>query len=390
MFKESPTLAAKQIINNRIKNNKPVYNGGLGENPLPISNCLQNELKKYVHLKEYTSTDGIIELQKILGNNLVVGNGSKELIFILQLAYSKIYSGGCILYIYPAWVSYMEQSNILNIKTDRVEVDNNYKINYLDLENKLKSIYPIPALIIFNNPCNPTGIIYTKSEVKKLANIFNKYNTIVLNDHIYKDLVHTKYEDEYGDISKYYENTINSNSLSKTFACGGYRFGWLSFPDNNNKLNNLLLASTSIASSIYSCPTLALQYVAVKALTFPIEIQKDIKFQKEMYQNIGEYLYGELTNINLKCSVPQAAWYIWINFENYKIKFSKNNINNSNELTLYLAEKFGIIVISGNAFGLNELACRYSYVDIDIKDNKYDFTRIKQFITILSDWLHTI
>ncbi len=100
-----------------------------------------------------------------------------------------------------------------------------------------------------------------------------------------------------------------------------------------------------------------MQYVAIKALSFPDEIQKDIIFQKEMYQTIGEYLYKELTILNLKCSLPQAAWYIWINFENYKIQLSKHNINNSDELSIYLAENFGIIIVSGNAFGSTELAC---------------------------------
>ena len=386
MFKESPTLVAKQIMAKLIEDGKPVYNGGLGENPLPISKCLQDELKKHTHLKEYTGTGGISGLQAILGKHLVVGNGSKELIYILQLAYSKIYPNGCIFYIFPAWVSYMEQGDILDVKTQGIQVNDDYKINLSDLENKLKSVYPIPSLIIFNNPCNPTGVLYSQDEVIALANIFKKYNTIVLNDCIYKDLIHEKYEDHFGDISKCYENTIDSSSLSKTFACGGYRFGWLSFPD---KLEILFKAATSFASSIYSCPTLALQHVAVKALNFPDEIKQDIIFQKEMFQTIGGYLYEELTNCNLKCSVPQAAWYMWINFEHYKNKLADHNINNSDELAIYLATNFGIIIVSGSAFGSTELAFRYSYIDVDIDmENKtYDFTRIKKFASILKEWL---
>ena len=388
MFKESPTLAAKQIINKRIADNLPVYNGGLGENPLPISKYLQDELKKHTHLKEYTSTSGIPELQNILGKNLVVGNGSKELIYVLQLSYSKLYPNGCIFYIYPAWVSYMEQSKIIGTRTQGINVNNNYKVNLDDLENKLKSIYPIPSFIIFNNPCNPTGIIYTDNEVKQIAEIFKKYNTIVLNDCIYKRLVHTKYND-CGNLLDYYDNVIDSSSLSKTFACGGYRFGWLSFPD---KLDKLFKVTTSFASSIYSCPTLVLQHVAVKALKFPDQIKKDIKFQQEMFQVIGEYLYQKLTDLELICSFPQAAWYIWINFENYKNKLSKLGIHSSDELTVYLANKLGIVVVSGSAFYSNELACRYSYVDIDInmETREYDFTRIKQFILVFSEWMNNI
>ena len=285
----------------------------------------------------------------------------------------------------------MEQSNILGINTNNVKVDNNYKIDCNDLESKLKSIYPTQAMIIFNNPCNPTGVIYTVDEIYKLSNIFKKYGTIVLNDCIYKDLVHTKYDNIYGDITKYYDNTIDSNSLSKTFACGGYRLGWLKFPEHD-KLDSLFSAATSCASSIYSCPTLSLQYVAAKALTFPEEIKENIKFQKNMLQNIGEYLYDKLSQLSITCSIPQGGWYIWLDFDNYKLELNNLNINNSNDLAVYLVKNLGIVIVPGYAFGVDGLTCRYSYVDIDIDiENKtYDYTRIKQFLDVLSKWLDTI
>ena len=84
--------------------NLVVYDGGLGENPVPQPKCMIDTLKKYAHMKQYTSSTGIEELN-ILGKNLIVGNGLKPLLFLIQLAFSKIYSNGIILYFTPYWLS---------------------------------------------------------------------------------------------------------------------------------------------------------------------------------------------------------------------------------------------------------------------------------------------
>jgi aspartate aminotransferase len=388
-LKDSPTLLAKNVMMERINKNLPVYNGGLGENPLPAPQCLQDEIIKYTHRKEYTSTTGIESLQKLLGTKLVVGNGSKELIFIIQLAFSKMYPNGCIFYLYPAWVSYMEQSGILGINAKGILTNSEYKIDPKVLDEELGKIYPNETMIIFNNPCNPTGKIYTKSEVNEIQKVFRKYGTIVFNDEIYKGLVHPQYVDSYGEMDKFYpERTINGNSLSKTFACGGYRLGWMVFPETN-ELDQLYKVCNALASSVYSCPSILLQYVAVKGLTYPDEIKTMMEFQREMFSELGEYVWTRFTSMNIICSTPEAAWYIWMDFSNYKEKLTKLNITSSTQLTTYLVETFGIVVVAGDAFGVDGLTCRYSYIDIDFDMDKksYEFERIKDCMNILEGWL---
>ena len=388
-LKDSPTLLAKNVMTERINNNLPVYNGGLGENPLPAPKCLQTAIVKHVHRKEYTSTAGIEPLKKLLGSKLVVGNGSKELIFIIQLAFSKMYPDGCIFYLYPAWVSYMEQSHILGINAKGILTNNEYKIDPKVLDEELGKIYPNETMIIFNNPCNPTGKIYTKDEVDEIQKIFRKYNTIVYNDEIYKELVHPIYMDTYGEMDKVYpERTVNGNSLSKTFACGGYRLGWMAFPESN-ELDQLYKVCNALASSIYSYPSIMLQYAAVEALSFPDEILCMMEFQRNMFSELGEYVWMRFISMNIICSVPEAAWYIWMDFKNYEQKLSDLNITTSAQLTTYLVETFGIVVVAGDAFGVDGLTCRYSYIDIDFDMNKktYEFGRIKDCMNILEKWL---
>ena len=388
----SKTLLAKQIKNDRLSKQLPVYDGGLGENPVPQPNCLIEELKKHADKKEYTSATGIKELREILGKNLIVGNGLKPLLFLAQLAFSKIYSNGIILYFTPHWVSYKEQTKILNIKT--IDIPNkNYKVTPYLLESVLKHIN-VPHMIIFNNPNNPSGLIYTNDEVAELCILFKKYNSIVLSDEIYNYLGHnwTKIHSPY----VYYDNVIVGNSLSKNFASGGYRFGWLKFPDELNTLNKLYDMCKILASSIYSCPSLVFQYVGCKALTKPPhkEIIESIKFQKMMYGSVAEYCKGKFKTMNLIYTDSNAAWYFLIDFSYWKTKLANIDIHTSDQLNKYLAETLGFITVSGSAFGIKkELVLRYSYVDIkniDIESEKCDYSNIVTGLEVLHDWLLSI
>ena len=388
----SKTLLAKQIKNDRLSKQLPVYDGGLGENPVPQPNCLIEELKKHADKKEYTSATGIKELREILGKNLIVGNGLKPLLFLAQLAFSKIYSNGIILYFTPHWVSYKEQTKILNIKT--IDIPNkNYKVTPYLLESVLKHIN-VPHMIIFNNPNNPYGLIYTNDEVAELCILFKKYNSIVLSDEIYNYLGHnwTKIHSPY----VYYDNVIVGNSLSKNFASGGYRFGWLKFPDELNALNKLYDMCKILASSIYSCPSLVFQYVGCKALTKPPhkEIIESIKFQKMMYSSVAEYCKGKFKTMNLIYTDSNAAWYFLIDFSYWKIKLAIIDIHTSDQLNKHLAETLGFITVSGSAFGIKkELVLRYSYVDIkniDIESEKCDYSNIVTGLEVLHDWLLSI
>ena len=360
-MKQSATLLAKQVKLDRIKKNLDVYDAGLGENPISAPKSMVDTVKKYSHLKEYSNSKGITELQSILGNKLIVGNGLKPLISILQLGFSKLYPDGVIIHSVPYWVSYKEQTNIYNLNSISLEHDDNWKLTPEILENNLKNINK-QTLIIFNNPTNPSGCIYNKEEIKNLSIIFKKYNCIVFADDIYNLIVHPKYKNEFGLLSKYYQNTIVGSSLSKTFACGGYRLGWLKFPD---KLDNLYNICNILASSIYSCPSIMLQHVAAKALTFPDDIKNQMSFQENMYQEISEYCKSKFKNMNILYSNSKAAWYFLIDFSNYKQKLNKINIKTSDDLNMFLAQNLGFITVSGSAFGIKkQLVVRYSYVDI--------------------------
>ena len=386
----SKTLLAKQIKLDRLSKNLEVYDGGLGENPVPQPKCMIDTLKKYSHLKQYTSSTGIKELQNILGKNLIVGNGLKPLLFLIQLAFSKLYSNGVILYFTPYWLSYKEQTKILNIKT--IEIPNkNYKVTPALLESTLKYIN-VPHMIIFNNPNNPSGLIYKNEEVEKLCEVFKKYNSIVLSDEIYNYLGHnwTKIHSPY----MYYDNVIVGNSLSKNFASGGYRLGWLKFPEQLNGLKNMYEMCKILSSSIYSCPSVVFQHVAVSALSIPQDVVKSIKFQKMMYSSVADYCKGKFKIMNIDYTDSSAAWYFLLDFNYYKSKLSNIGIHTSDQLNKYLAESLGFITVTGSVFGIKkELVLRYSCVDIkdiNVETDNCDYSNIVKGLEVLHDWLLSI
>ena len=155
-------------------------------------------VKKYSHLKEYTDAGGIDRLKKILGDRLLVGNGLKPLLYILQIAFKKLYPNGNILYSAPHWVSYSEQTKLHNINYQTIDYDTNWKINLDDLDKKLSS--KNINLIIFNNPTNPSGCIYNKDEIINIVKILSKYNVIVLADDIYELIIHPKHVKDFAKL----------------------------------------------------------------------------------------------------------------------------------------------------------------------------------------------
>lgn len=386
----SQTLNCKNIYNYRIANNLPVYDGGLGSNNIRQPDFFINSLKKFSNKKDYVSVRGIEELQKTLkhiySNNsylvdsLIVGNGLKELLFLLQISFVSM-TNGIIFHITPSWVSYKEQILILNKESNLVEIettiDNMFKIKPNQLEQVLSKYKNKSKMIIFNNPNNPTGVLYTPKEVEEISKILNKYECIVLADEIYFNINHNK---PIVSISKFIPNlTIIGNSVSKDMGCGGYRIGWLTFPKNLYELSNKCAA---YGSSIYSCAPTPLQYATNEMLKNKIVFEKHCQFINKIYLHVAEKTKNILSKSNLKFIPTQSSWYIFLDFSHYTKQLNKLGIYNSIELCHYLIEKIGLISVAGKHFNVNTLTIRVSLVSLDldyIDYANYEFNREKIF-----------
>ena len=369
----SPTLNCKNIVKQRINEGLPVYNFGLGENPLPINKYYNDLVKKHTQKKHYSSSSGVDELQisikKYLSNekytvdNMIVGNGLKELLFLVQLAFT-----GKIIHITPSWLSYKEQINILNKQNDLLLITttfhNQYKVLPSQLENALDSIKNHNKLIIFNNPNNPTSVVYNRQEVQEIAKVLDKYNCIVFADEIYFNLT---YDNQITSISEFIPHlTIRGSSVSKDLACGGYRLGWITFP---KELNLFYKKCKSFASSIYSSANTPIQYATAEMIE-----NKEVFKENNIYTtNIFKFIANQACQIldmsKLLYIKPQSSWYIFINFHNYEKQLRKINIHNSSNLANFLKNQFGIITVPGICFSNYEITLRLSLVDFNIHLN---------------------
>lgn len=370
----SPTLHSQDIVKQRLKDKKPVYNFGLGENPFKPPHQLVECITKHIDKKHYTPASGIPELHSIIkhqysnsnytADHVFFGNGLKELIFVLQAVFD-----GIIIHITPSWVSYKEQIFILNKTSKNIFIkttfSNQFRLDCEYLNDVLSHYKKKKKLIIFNNPNNPTGICYTSSRVSKIAKILKMHNCIVFADEIYQNIV---YENTFKSISNYLPDlTIRGSSISKDLACGGYRLGWMTFPKSLWELYRHCLC---YASSMYSCPTTCIQYGLAEYLTHHEEDY--IAYRKNsimIFNKISKCICDKLRESQIEFNDNNSSWYLFLNFKKYGEKLNKIGIHNGIDLTEYLINTYGIVMVAGEYFSYDGIVTRMSLVDIDDIDN---------------------
>jgi len=291
----------------------------------------------------------------------------------------------------------MEQTSLLQLNTVQVETKasklwrlepNNLRETFE--KNNLKTK---PHMILLNSPNNPTGHVYTDMEMRAFGEVFNEYGTIVLYDNIYEHLVFPSFKNA-GDIRDYVSNVITASSLSKNFAAGGFRLGWLAFPKAIHAMRNLWNVCLCLSSYIYTCPTTPIQYAGAHALSLSGDIPAYLTFQKNMFDGISKIVVHKLRAMGLRCTTTEGAYYTLVDFEKYTEKFQEHQIFTSDDLCFHLAETMGLITVSGDAFGIkNPYVLRYSIVDIkniDVQQNSYNFLAIGNFMHKLETWLQQL
>ncbi len=191
---------------------------------------------------KYTPTAGIPELRKAIAekltrengidcdeSNIVVSCGAKSSLYHAMLAI--IDDGDEVVIPSPYWVTYVEQVKLCGgvAVTVKARRENGYKITADDLEN---AITDKTKLFLINSPCNPTGAVYTKTELEGLVSVCEKHGLEIISDEIYENLVFGGAEHvsvaTLGNYAK--EHTITVNGVSKSYAMTGWRIGYLCAP----------------------------------------------------------------------------------------------------------------------------------------------------------------
>ena len=255
--KPSATLVINELSSQLANDGIEVFKLGFGQSPFPVPESIVQALKNNAHQKDYLPVKGLLKLRQEVASffnrnynlsstkdNIIIGPGSKELIFNFQL----VYNIDELLLPTPSWVSYEPQALLNNHKTVwlKTKEKNNWKLIPEDIVNHCKNSLDKNRVIILNYPSNPLGVTYSSKELEALAIVLKKHNIIVIADEIYGEV---NYKGTHQTIAKYYpEGTIISTGLSKWAGAGGWRLGLFVFPKNLRKLFAFLKSKSGFGS----------------------------------------------------------------------------------------------------------------------------------------------
>lgn len=368
----SATLGINELSNNLRAAGKHVYRLGLGQSPFPVPKPVVDALKLNAHQKDYLPVRGLPELRRAVAeyyrrsqsldyteSDILIGPGSKELMFLIQLVYY-----GDLVIPTPSWVSYAPQAHIIgrHVRWLKTQAENDWLLMPEELQNLCEQDSGRPRLLILNYPSNPTGRTYNNGELKELARIARKYKIILLSDEIYGEL---HFKGKHISIARYYpEGTIISGGLSKWCGAGGWRLGTFAFPAGLRWLQDAIAA---VASETFTSTSAPIQYAAVTAFNGGMELEDYLWNCRKILAGLGSLMRNTMIKAGIKVARADGAFYLFPDFGQFKSQLKQRGIQNSSQLCTALLEKTGVAILPGSNFGRpeEELTARLAYVDFD-------------------------
>lgn len=371
-LRPSATLAINERSAELIKAGRTVYRLGFGQSPFPVPEPVVAALQKAAHIKDYLPVQGLPLLRKAVAlfnrfglkidsheDRILIGPGSKELIFQAQLALDAD-----LLLPSPSWVSYEPQAELARQKVYWLQTTEagGWKISARILQKACLIEPDRHKMLILNYPNNPVGNTYTTEELEQIAVVARQHQLIIIADEIYGEVHH---QGQHVSIAQYYpEGTIISSGLSKWCGAGGWRLGTLSFPE---ELAWLLAAMRVIASETFTSVSAPIQYAAVAAYAGGPVIEDYLRHSRLILGRIAQYVHSVLTGLAISCPPAEGGFYLFPNFKHYRSNLAAHGITTSIAMCEFFLQEWGIALLPGQAFGRppEELTARLSFVDFD-------------------------
>lgn len=353
----SATLAMSQKSNELRARGVDVINMSVGEPDFNTPDFIKEAAKKAVddNFSRYTPVPGYLSLReavcsKLLRENnmhftpeqIVVGNGAKQELCNALLA--TVNPGDEVVIPVPAWVSYVEMAKLAGAVpvTVYAGVEQDFKITAQQLRDALT---PRSKVIMLNSPSNPTGSIYSRQELKELADVIADFpNLLVLTDEIYEHINFLN-----GEMPSIYEfenirdRVMVVNGVSKAYAMTGWRIGYIAAPLTIAKaISKLQGQYTSGVSSIA-------QKAAEAAYNGPQDCVESMRLAFQRRRDLIVSLAKEIPG--WKCNNPEGAFYLFPEVSYYIGKRCGDKIiNSSADYVMYLLEEANVATVDGAAF----------------------------------------
>ncbi|MDC0635212.1 pyridoxal phosphate-dependent aminotransferase [Flavobacteriaceae bacterium] len=362
----SATLAMAAKARELKSEGKDIIGLSLGEPDFNTPDFIKDAAKQAIddNFNSYTPVDGYAELKQAIitkfkrDNNLsytpsqiVVSTGAKQC--LANVALVLLNKGDEVILPCPYWVSYsdivkLSEGTPVEVKTS---IETDFKMTAAQLE---AAITPKTKMIWFSSPCNPSGSLYSKEELRALADVLKKYPEIyIVSDEIYE---HINFGSGHASIAEFedmYDRTITVNGVSKAFAMTGWRIGFLGAPEK------IARACNKMQGQITSGANCIAQRAVITALeASPSKVQymiDEFKVRRDLILNLLKDING------FTCNTPEGAFYV---FPDVSALFGKTfkgkQINNATDLSLFLLEEALVATVTGDAFG-NPNCIRISY-----------------------------
>ena len=370
---ESATLAMARMSRELQAKGVNIIALSLGEPDFDTPEFIKEAAKKAIddNFSHYTPVPGLPELRSSISakfkrdnhleytsDQIVVSTGAKQ--SLANVCLSLLDPEDEVLLPCPYWVSYAEIIKLaegvpVEIKST---IDSDFKITPSQLE---ASITSRTKMIMFSSPCNPSGTVYTQSELEAIAKMLDKYpNIYIVSDEIYEHINFTDKHYSIGTIPSMKDRTVTVNGVSKGFAMTGWRVGFIGAPLWIAK------ACNKIQGQVTSATCAIAQKATERAML--AEPRSTTKEMKETFLKRRNMLVSLLKDIpGIKCNIPQGAFYVFPDISSYFGKSYGNEvINNANDFCMYLLNFAHVACVAGDAFG-NPECIRISYAASDKK-----------------------
>jgi aspartate aminotransferase len=370
---ESQTIAMARKSRELKAQGIDIISLSLGEPDFPTPQVIKDAAKKAIddNFSYYTHVSGYIELREAIcakfkrdnqldytPDQIVVSTGAKQ--SIANAVLCLINDGDEVVVPSPYWVSYLEilklAGGVPRIINTTIESD--FKISPRQLE---ESITPKTRLIMISTPCNPTGSVYSREELKALADVVAKHDELyIMSDEIYEHINFADGHQSFAQFEFIRDRVITINGVSKGFAMTGWRGGILAGPKWLAQACDKMQGQfTSATSSI----TQRAMHVAMG-----LDFKTYIKPMRDAFLQRRDLVLKLMKDIpGLKTNVPQGAFYVYPEVSYYiGKKHESHMINNATDLSLFLLDVAHVALVPGAAFG-DDKYIRFSYATSEEK-----------------------
>ncbi|WP_316505117.1 pyridoxal phosphate-dependent aminotransferase [Nitrosopumilus sp.] len=349
------------------------YGFAFGQSPFPVPKIVQDSLARNSDKGAYAPVPGIPELRSAISKynrhyfrmdvdpkRIYVGPGTKELIFnLLEILH------GTVILPTPAWLGYLPQIRFLKKNYHMLPTRANKKISPNDLKKLALRLQDRQKILILNNPHNPTGLLYNRLELEEITDVCRDQDITVISDEIYAQ---TTYDfSKFVSMGKIYpEGTFVTNGLSKSHAAGGYRLGYVIFPQHVSDLKGQF---KKILATEYTAVSTPIQHAAISGFEISKEIDQYFEVTRNIHHIMGEYTYHALSAIDgIKATRPEATFYLLADFNSFAPDLQKADILTSQKLSESLIiHPYHTAIVGGDNLVLErtDFSARIAYVDYD-------------------------